>query len=297
MDWDDLRFLLALQRASTHSAAGQQLGVTHTTVARRIAGLEQHMGVRLFDRTDQGYVPTAAGEDLVEVAERVEEQLLSVDRKVLGQDARLSGRLRVTTVDLMAARHADDFAAFARRYPDIRLELVTDNAFSNLARREADVAIRATSGAPPDYLVGRKLARAEQALYGARCLVQRIGPDAALSDYPWLAWDDRYDARLTEARRAELAPDARLACRFDSSVVLLAALRAGMGVAFLTCADADPLPDLVRLRPPEQDFGMDLWVLTHPDLRHTARVRAFMEHMSECIQRDRAALAGEGAEA
>lgn len=284
MDWDDLRFLLALSRTGSHSAAAKLLGVTHTTVARRIQGLEEALSARLFDRTDTGYVATAAGEDLKAVALRMEEELLSVDRRLLGQDARLSGRLRVATVDLLAARHACDIAAFSERYPEVKLELVVSNAFHNLSRREADVALRVTTANPPDHLVGKRLGRMELALYGARSLVERMGSDAPLSDYPWLAWDDRYDARLTEARRERHAPGARVVCRFDSSVIQLAAVRAGQGIAFVTCASADQCEDLVRLRPVEEDFGMDLWLLTHPDLRHTARVRAFMDHMTRAME-------------
>ncbi len=279
MNWDDLRFFLAVARQRTLLQAGKQLGVNHSTVSRRIHALQEDTGSRLFDRNPDGWVLTAAGEELLAIATRVESEFAAVDRTVLGQDARLSGPLRVTTIDMLAIYHADVFGSFADRYPDVELELSVDNTPRSLTKREADVALRMTN-APPEYLVGRKILRHEFAVYGARELVNTMdGED--LESIPWLAWDERVGARLTREWMQKNVPGARIACRVDTSTVMFACVAAGIGITFLPCAYGDTHPELRRIREPEDGFGMDLWLLTHPDLRATARVRAFMGHVVE----------------
>lgn len=293
MDWDHLRFLLAAAQAKTLSGAARQLGVNQTTVTRRLESLENELGVRLFDRTSSGLVATPAGAEILRVAERVGDDVAALERQVLGKDARLTGELRVTTVDLVALFEVALFESFAQRYPGIGLELAVGYFPRNLTRREADVAIRWTDS-PPGHLVGQHVARAEYALYGAASLLERFPRNAALQDYPWLAWDVAAEARLTAAWMRQHVPQAHIVCRYDMAVALHAAVRAGLGLGFLPCAYADDDPALRRLRPVEPDFGMDVWVLTHPDLRGTARVRAFLEHAAAHFGARRKAYAGRG---
>ena len=281
MNWDDLRFILAIEREGTLTAAAAELGVNHSTVSRRLAALEDEVGCRLFDRQPTGYVATDAGSDVVGVAQRVEEAVHSLDRRVIGRDTRLHGPVRLTTFDGLAVRHINLFQAFQRRYPAIELEISVENAPVSLTRREADVALR-LSNRPPEHLVGRKILRAEFALYGHRELVAEHGDE--LAAYPWLAWDERLGARLTQEWMQQHVPDAQIAAVIDSSALMIRSVQLGFGIQFLICAEGDGHPDLVRLRPPEPGFGMDLWVLTHPDLRGTARVKAFMDHLYDGLR-------------
>lgn len=282
MQWDELRLVLTIHRQRTLSAAARELGVNHSTVSRRLAGVEQEMAVRLFDKLPTGYVATAAGEEVVRVALAVEEQVLSLDRNVLGQDERLTGTLRVTTVDILGVHHIEAFGSFCRRYPGIELELSADNAMRSLTRREADVALRFTNDPPPN-LVGRRIQTLDYALYGARTLLNLHPEQTPIEDLPWMAWDERLGARVTEAWMRRNVPRARIACRVDSSTVMLAAINAGMGIGFLPVFSAEDSPALQQLRPVEPGFAMDLWLLTHEDLRRTARVRAFMEHLAQAL--------------
>jgi DNA-binding transcriptional LysR family regulator len=275
MNWDDLRVVLAVHRNRTLTQAARVLGVNHSTVSRRLGSLQDELGVRLFDRLPDGYVATTAGEDVVAAALRMEEQVLDLDRQVLGRDESLSGPLRVTTTDMAAFRHADIFASFVERYPNVALEVSADNSPRSLTRREADVALRITNS-PPEHLVGRKVARSEWALYGAISLVESLGEPDDLEAYPWLGWDQR--PPITEAWLRRHVPRARIACRVDSTLVMLRSLELGIGIAHTQCIDGDSSPHLRRLRPVMDNWGMDLWLLTHPDLRHTARVRAFLDH-------------------
>jgi DNA-binding transcriptional LysR family regulator len=291
MDWDHLRFFLAAARSKTLSGAARQLGVNQTTVTRRLESLEGELGVRLFDRAPGGIVTTQAGADILRVAERLEDDVATLERQVLGRDARLTGQLRVTTIDLVAWFEPELFESFAQRYPGVDLELAVGDSPRNLTRREADVAIRWTD-APPEHLVGHRVVRAEYALYAAVPLLERFPRGSELHDYPWLAWDATADARRTAAWMRQHVPQAKIVCRYDMAVAMYAAVKAGMGVSFLPCAYADPDPALERLRTVEPGFGMDVWVLTHPDLRGSARIRAFMAHASAYFEARRVSYAG-----
>lgn len=280
MQWDDLRYALALERGRSLSAAAKSLGVNHTTVGRRVEALGQDLGARLFDRTPGGFVPTRAGDDILAVAVRVENELLELDRLVLGRDARLSGTLRVTTIDAFAMQHCEIFAAFCRRYPEITLETVISNTPQSLTKREADVAMR-LSNSPPQNLVGKRLGRMEFAPYAATSLIESRTDPTDLESYPWMAWDEKLNARLTEEWLKKRVPRAHISVRLDSAATNLSFLCAGIGAAFAPCLWGDAHSELQRLQDPEPNFGLDLWLLTHPDLRHTARVRAFIEHMDQ----------------
>ncbi len=280
MQWDDLRYALALDRKKTLSAAAKLLGVNHTTVARRIEALEETLATRLFDKTPTGYVPTQAGEEILVVAANVENELLDLDRKVLGRDSSLRGNLRVTTLDVLAVQHGTMFSSFCARYPEVTLELVLSNTPQSLTKREADIAIRATNQ-PPQNLVGKKLGVLEFAVYGAESLVKSRSDPADLESYPWLAWDEKLGASVTERWMKKHVPKAHIAARLDSGVTNLCFLRTGVGIAFAPCIWASTMPGLVQLQEPVDEFSVDIWLLCHPDLRHTARVRAFMDHVME----------------
>ncbi len=290
MDWDDLRFLLAAGKASTLTKAAHNLGVNQTTVSRRLNSLQEGLGVRLLERAEQGWAPTKAGEEVLEAAERIDEVVTELSRRVLGLDERLSGDLRITTIDYFAVYEMELFHAFKRRYPGVNLELVTGYATVNLSKREADIALRWTDK-PPEHLVGQKIVRAEYALYGAKELIKDLDTNN-YNTLPWLGWDAANRARGTELWMKKNAPGAEIVMRFDSALAMVSALKQGVGVTFVPCAYGDADPNLERLRPVEPNFGVDTWALTHADLRSTARVKAFMRHAYQYFQQRKAAYAG-----
>lgn len=284
LDWDDLRYVLALSRDRSSSRAGDRLGVSHTTVTRRLRAIEEALGVRLFDQTPQGFVPTGAGRDVAEVAERMEGELLSLEGRVLGGDQRLEGRLRVATMDLLFRGYQGAFASFVTRYPSVQLTVTASNTEVSFTRREADVALRLTN-TPPEYLVGRKVARVDFAVYAQRALVERMGPGATLEDYPWIAWDEqRPDMGWLDGWLAANAPRARVAVRVDFPMLALRELVAsGIGVHFLSCLEGDADPALERIGPVDPRHSRDVWLLTLPELKGTSRIRAFMDHMEDAL--------------
>jgi len=292
VDWDDLRYVLALLRERTLSRAAARLGVTHTTVGRRLREIEEKLGARLFDSTPDGFMPTAAGHDVAEVAERTETEVHALESRLLGRDERLAGKLRVATMDMLFRCFHDAFTSFAARYPSVEVTVSATDREVSLLRREADVALRLT-GSAPEYAVGRKVGRAEFAVYGQRALVERMGANATYGDFPWLHWDERLNMTWLDEWLTHNAPNARIAMRADFSTLLLReAVAAGIGVHFLATFDADGDENLVRIGPVQPAFGRDIWLLTLPDLRHTSRVRAFMDHVEERLRASRSSTNG-----
>src|SRR5690554_1981895 len=205
-NWDDLRVFLAVARAGSLSGAARALGVNHSTVFRRIGAFEQMLGVRLFERLPNGYLLTPAGEAMREGALRVEEEIAGLSRKVTRQDLRLSGTVRVTTIDMLAfgllPRH---IAGFRKDYPGIEIELVVGNATLNLGRREADIALRVGSE-PPESLVGRRVGRLVFAVYGsADYCAEKRDPDLAQHD--WIGFDSEHAALVR--RFSSFLPEVR----------------------------------------------------------------------------------------
>lgn len=285
MHWDDLRFVLALSRHPSLSAAAKALGTTHTTVARRLRGIEASLGVRLFDATDGGYAPTPAGQHVVATAERTETEVLALEARVLGGDARLEGKLRVTTMDILLRRYQPVISSFVERYPGVDLTVGCTDVEASLTRRDADVAIRMTN-APPEQLVGRKIGRVEFAAYASRELARRVGVRAPFSAFPWLHWDERRDMRWLDGWLAANAPGARVALRVDvGSLSLRELIASGVGIHFLSLDEGDTDPRLCRIGPVQAAYGRDVWALTLPELRATTRVRAFLDHLVETASR------------
>lgn len=283
--WDDLQYVLALARAGTLNGAAERLGVTHTTVGRRLRGLEEALGTRLFDRSPDGSVPTAAGHELVATAEAMQAAFDAGRARLLGRDARLAGPLRVATMDMLYLRHRAAFTAFTAAQPDVTLTVLIGDDQVSLLRREAEVALR-MSNAPPDYLIGRRIGRERFAVYGAVELVERIGADTPLSGWPWIHWDERSAmSRWLDGWLAVNAPGAAIALRVDvPTAVLREVVASGVGVHFCAVADGDADPRLRRIGPVLDDVSRDVWLLTLPDLRGNARVRAFMDHMADRLQ-------------
>jgi DNA-binding transcriptional LysR family regulator len=293
--WNDLRSFLAIARQGSLQGAARTLGVNHSTVFRRLNALEARLGVRLFDRSPRGYALTVAGEHMLASAERVEDEILGLERRLLGGDVRLSGGLRVTTTDtLVHGLLGPHLRAFQAAYPAIELELITGNAFFDLSKREADVALR-PSRHPGDAMVGRRLAGIAVALYGTRDYLaarSRPGSPAELAGHALITGDASLGHLPATRWLAERTPAGAPVLRCNSWLSQFAAARAGLGLAALPCFLADPSPELVRVLPPEPALAGELWLLTHADLRRTARVRAFMETLARGLRRERPRLEG-----
>ncbi len=291
IDWDDLRIFHAVAERGSLNAAAKALGVNHTTVLRRVAQLEDRLGVRLFDRLPTGYVLTAAGEEIRDAARAMADTVAAVDRKITGKDLRLEGSVRIATADSLALSILPPLLkAFHAAYPGIVIELAVANTFANLTRRAADVAIRPTNS-PPDTLIGRKVGSIGYAVYGTKRVAAGFDLKKPL-DHPWLALDDELADTTGGTWLRTHLPALRPVLRADSFVALRDAARAGLGVALLPCYLGDSAPDLMRASTPIKGITTDLWMLTHEDLRHTARVKAVMDSIGDALIASRAVLSG-----
>lgn len=278
LDWTDLQYVLTVADRGTLAAAGRALGVSHTTVLRRIAGLEAAFGVRLFDRLPSGYALTATGEEVLASARELSEGIATLERRLAGRDLRLEGLVRVATLDtLMASLLPPVLAAFQVEHPGVELEVSGAVAMANLSRRDADVAIRVSSG-PPETLVGRRLASVGMGICGD---LAGEAPGWTLEEWSaqrWIAPSDALaETNIARWMRTAL-PDAQVVFRADSAVAMARAAQAGVGVAALPWYLAPAFPGLGwRDLPAPLEAPAGLWVLSHRDLRRTPRVRAFTD--------------------
>jgi DNA-binding transcriptional LysR family regulator len=292
--WDDFRLVKTIAEARGLAGAAERLSVNHSTVFRRLCQIEEGLGVKLFERHRTGYALTAAGEEMASLAERMEEDVATFTRKLAGQAVSPAGELRVTTNDTLLVHLLTPlFARFNRACPDVRLDVVLSNQALNLSKRDADVAIRATDS-PPETLVGRRVATIGWAVYGrAADFPEPVPTDLVnLYDRPWVALGDNL-AVLKAARfvRDRVAPE-RIVYKVNTVLGLGEAVESGIGIGPLPCFIADVRPALVRLTPPNPEFSVGLWLLTHPDLRQSARVRAFMDIMAAEIAKQRRLMEG-----
>lgn len=288
--WDDLRVVLAIAETGTLSGAARRLGLSHATVFRRLAAMEKKLGVGLFVRARSGYSPTVAGEDLAATAAKVETEVLGAERRLAGCDLKVSGSLRITTTDtLFMGPVAALVTGLAAAYPGIRLEVALSNQLFNLSKRDADVALR-PSNSPPETLIGRKVGIIDQAVYAragadADTIEQAPADSGFLGTKDWVGPDTHLGYRDLEIWMTESGFQGRCICRIDSVLGMLGAIRAGAGIGVLPRYLADREPELVRLTPAIPQLATDLWLLTHPDLRGVARVRAFMDYIVEGLRR------------
>lgn len=291
----DLPLILALSRERTLAGAAERLDVDLSTVFRRLNALEKRLRVRLFDRSARGYQLTAAGERAAGAAERVETELLSLDREISGRDQQLSGRLRVTASETLSHSVLPAlFARFHAEHPRIELILTIDNRIMDLSRREADVALRVRRPTDPG-LFGRRLTGVAWAFYGPAEItgaLRREGGSYNFGRHTVIGWDE--PARIIASDWiAEHVPPERIGFRCNSLVNQLVAVRAGLGIALLPCYLADRDPDVRRVSGVLPDLTSELWIVTHQDLKNTARIRAFLASIGDAIAAERRRFEGQ----
>ena len=286
LSWGDLQFFVAVGRSGSIAGAARALRVNHSTVLRRIASLEAALGVRLFDRLSGGYALTVAGNELNEGLAGLDEQVEAAQRHLTGRDAAITGTIRVTTTDtLLQGLLMPVLARFHAQHPGVQVQVTVNNNFASLTQREADVALRG-SNKPPANLVGRRVGDVQTAPYASRAYLKSRGRRAGFADDRWIGLDDTL-AHLEQAKwLRKQVPEERVALRVDSLVGMVDAVAHGLGVGMLLCPLADARSELVRLAPPDPAFTTQVWILTHPDLRQVARIRAFTQFVFDALSVD-----------
>jgi DNA-binding transcriptional LysR family regulator len=283
-NWDDVRYFLTLHRQGTLAAAGTALKLDPTTVGRRLTKLEEGLGARLFDRTPTGYVLTEAGHRLLPRAERIEREALGVERDVAGEDQKLEGVVRLTATEMLTTRFiAPHLRRFRERYPEIQLELHCTNLDVNLARREADIALRLARPTQEDLII-KRLSFIHLGLYASVDYVDRYGlPRESLAGHQLILFANTRPFRRENDWIEARMDGAHLALRSDSVSAIYSATVAGTGIALLPCLVADYDRHLVRVPVEGAPEPRQIWQAVHKDLRDSARIRAVLEFIGKTM--------------
>lgn len=292
LSWDDIRLIGLIAETRSLPAAAAELGAHHSTVFRRLRQIEAAVGAPLFERDGSRLVASGPGEEIAALSRQMRDAVDAATLKLKGREALPAGELRVATNDsLLIGLLTPIFARFRMACPDVHLDVIVSNQALNLSRRDADVAIRATDS-PPETLVGRRLARIAWAQFAAAAGTPSA-IDAGKDEAPWVALGETMGAmKVVRHAVSEKGAD-RLRYRVDTVLGLAAAVEAGIGMGHLPCFVGDRSPTLRRLGPVDPAFSTDLWLLTHADLRHAARVRVFIDFVASEIAALRPLIEGE----
>lgn len=279
VDWDDVRYLMALLRQGSVRAAATELKVNHTTVARRLKRMERTLGCRMVQRTPEGYRATDAGKMLLSAGERIESDLGVVLSQVQGADCTIAGTVRLTLTDVLLKNVSPVLAELTQTYPGLEVEISSSPAMSDIMRLDSDIALRIVSD-PPQDLVGRHIATIPVAVYAAT----QTGLDAApinLESASWVRWKAPWNKVKLDIWVSENFPESATVARVDSDFALENLVAAGAGVGLLSPLTADKRDELVRLSPDIDELALDVWLLVHPDLRGVRRVKLVADALVE----------------
>lgn len=283
MDWDYLRYIHALAIGGTLAKAGEILGVHQTTVLRRLDQTEEQLGVRFFERSRDGLQLTPVGETAFRAAERLAGDMENLERQLVGQDSAPVGKVRLAATDTMVnALISPMITDLVREYPDIELEVLTDNDVLNLSHREADLTLRPVNK-PQATLEGERVGTIESAIYGSEDYCKR-NPDMDLERAPgqqlWILPDESFSHLATGRWYRKHLKNASSVIRCNSLQSMHALARAGAGLAALPCYLGDDTRKLKRLSPPLEGVGVDLWLMVNHETQQMARVRIVMEFLT-----------------
>jgi DNA-binding transcriptional LysR family regulator len=292
--WEDFKTVLAISRNGSLSGAARDLNIEHSTVFRRISDIEKRLGMKLFIRQRNGYLCNSHGEAIADTARSMEDAVLATERRLLGADQLLQGSIRIATSEMLGSYLLPHLLPdFLTLHPKIEIEVDVSNQPVDLTRREADLALRATL-LPPDHLIARNLGGIETAVYAARQLVPETYDENILDQLPWIGFDERLMALPQAKWMRERLPHIVPRLRMDSFLAILRSAAIGAGAANLPCFAAAQESALMRISQSIEGPRMPIWLLSHPDLRGSARVRALLQYLTERIPETLNRLVGSG---
>lgn len=293
LDWNDFRHFLAVHRAGTLAGAARGLRVQHSTVGRRLDALEEALGARLFLRTPDGFVLTGAGSAILPLIEEAERALAAAERVVQGGDERVEGIVRLTTSELLSGLLVRRLAELSALHPQLMVEVLAGNRSLDLARGEADLAVRVAATTQPD-LVCKRIGDAGWSLYASESYILRRGAPASprdLAGHDVIAFDESMAGVPGAIWLGRHGAGARVAIRGNSIPAVLNAAIVGMGLAVIPCFMGDVEPTLKRLTP-ELLGSREIWLVFHPDVARIARVRRVIDFVTEVVGQELARLSG-----
>ncbi len=281
-NWDHIRYFMALAEHGTLSEAARSIGVSHTTVQRRIKQFEVQIQARLFDHASNGYALTKVGETLFEEATKIQQSLSGLSRALQGADDELAGEVIITTTDTLAHSVLPPLIAdLSTMYPDITCSIFMDTHLSNIDKREADIAIR-TGNAPPDNLIGRKVANIHFGVAASEHYVAGIDLNQPLEDwhgYRFIALDASFSSAPFYQWFNRLMPISADKTTVNNFLCAAAMANAGLGITLLPAYIIPAYKNLVRLKTKTQVAANGVCVLSNSDLRDTEKVRVVRQYL------------------
>ena len=287
MNWNSLKIFLAIANNGSLSAAAKALEINHSTAFRRMNAFEKEIGGRLFERLSHGYELTPMGEELLVFAQKISNSFDDMERHIVGKDIQPKGVVKITAPNNITYRYLPRYLAeFHRLYPEIQIALLASNLEFNMSNRQADIAIRATPS-PPEHLVGRRLNTIEWSVYGSEAYEHEsglpknleelqnhrlIGATGGMLNLPGFTWLEKNHLQ-------------QIHVRCDDLVTMSYFAESGQGLAFLPNDQQRPeIKKLFTFKPGETS---NLWVLTHPDLRHVERIKLVMQHLTKSFSEEK----------
>jgi DNA-binding transcriptional LysR family regulator len=295
LDWSALRDFLAVAETGSLSRAAKKLRLSQPTLSRRIAGLEAQLKAQLFQRTPRGLVLTEAGDKVLSGARRVEQEALAIERQAEAAQAALTGTVRISLAEILGALWLPPrLAAFHAQYPALCIEVLVDNRAVNLVRREADIAVRMFRPEQPD-LIAKKVGTMYMGLYGSREYFARRGEPQTkedLKDHTLVGFDESMSQRPPVQRLEAMFTRDRIVHRSTSFIGQFQATLAGIGLGVHECISADADPQLKRVLPGDVNHPLEVWLVTHEDMRRSPRVRAVFDYLETCFTAEKNQLQG-----
>jgi DNA-binding transcriptional LysR family regulator len=294
LNWDDMRVFLAVARKRTLSAAARNLKVTQPTVGRRLRALEDSLGARLFDRLPDGFAPTAAGEELIPLAEDMERTAEALQRRQASLADQVSGTVRLSVTELTAQFLSDHMTYLRERLPDIEFEIAESHLYANLSKREADLVLRECMPDQPGLIV-RKLGDFRYAVYGSATYVREnpaANAESRYADCAWVSFDEDHGYFTQQKWLNQKLGKRKAAIRVNNGSLLHDVVRNDTGLGVLPCFIGDRDPMLVRVTPPLNEITSTKHIIVQPDLRRVPSVRAVMDELVELFKREAPLLQG-----
>ncbi len=295
LDWSALRDFLAVAETGSLSRAAKKLRLSQPTLSRRIAGLEAQLKAQLFQRTPRGLVLTEAGDKVLSGARRVEQEALAIERQAEAAQAALTGTVRISLAEVLGAMWLPPrIAAFHAQYPALCIEVLVDNRAVNLVRREADIAVRMFRPEQPD-LIAKKVGNMYMGLYGSREYLTRHGEPQTredLKNHTLVGFDESMSQRPAVQRLESMFSRDRIVHRSTSFLGQFQATLAGIGLGVHDCFAADAEPRLKRVLPNEVKHPLEVWLVTHEDMRRSPRVRAVFDYLESCFTAEKSQFQG-----
>lgn len=288
LDWNDLRYLVAVADQGSTLKAGKSLRVSQTTVARRIAALEEELGLSLFDRRAAGYALTPDGEALLRHARQVAASAEQFAQVASSRTRDLSGTVRLTTQDIYTVLLAPMLRELHEKHPEIMIELDEGQSLRDLSAGEADIALRSVAKPEGAGVVGRNLGPDDWTLYCSRAYAEANGTPTTREQLKQHAFIGGGGGGLWRAYSAwlhDLGLEDQVVMQYGSATGMLSAIRSGLGIAVMPCIVADAEPDLVCCIPPKPGQSRSLWLLTHERVRHNPSVRAVIDFLYDRLTR------------